>query len=165
MLSKRSALIMEISPVKHSLLGELLQDLGFPLVSEAPTQLKALELMQVIAYDAVFVEVARGDDSGFKFIRKLRLDRRNNHRVPIIVMSTDGQRRTIEGARDAGAHGFLVKPFSRGSLHVQIVRVLNDGRAYVEAPDFSGPDRRRWRDPDYTGPEQRRNPTASHYLD
>ncbi len=155
MKSKRIALIIEISFLKQSLLGRLLQNIGFSRVIVAVSRTDALHHVEITSFDAVFVEVAGDDDGGFGFIRGLRAGRGNNHRVPIIVVSSDRQRTTIQNARDAGAHGFLVKPFSSGSLEVQIARILDDRREYIDAPTFRGPDRRRAHDPAYAGPERR----------
>jgi two-component system, chemotaxis family, chemotaxis protein CheY len=156
MASKRTALIMELTPSRRSLLAELLQELGFTLVVEALSPDNALERMNMIAFDAVFFEVATGDENAFAFVRNLRLDRTRDFRGPIVVVSADSQRGAIERARDAGANGFLARPFSVATLKLQIARAINDERPYIASAAFAGPDRRRFNDPQYSGPERRR---------
>jgi CheY-like chemotaxis protein len=163
MTPPRSVLILECSAVTRSLLRrELTQD--FACVVSAASQFHALEQLEMVAFDLVIIEVPPGDDSLFAFIRRLRLGECHNRRVPLIVVSGERQRAVIEKARAAGAHGFLVKPFSRTSLHAQVARALDDCRDYIDSPAYSGLDRRRWRDPAYTGPERRRDARCTLYI-
>ncbi len=82
MLTKRTALIMELTPSRRSLLAELVQELGFPFVVAALSADNALERMDMIAFDVVFLEVASADQDGFAFVRKLRLDRKRAFKAP-----------------------------------------------------------------------------------
>lgn len=152
---RRSALIIEHAPGRRSLLSVLLQELGFPLVTEAASIEAAHERLERVQFDAVFVEVERASDAGVAFVRAVRAGRGRNYRTPIVIVSADSQRAVIESARDAGASGFLAKPFSRATLNLQIARITNDARTFIESETYTGPDRRRWNDPSYAGPERR----------
>ena len=125
------------------------------LVVEASSHQNAYECIDRIDFDMLFVEVEHARDPRFTLIHYVRQDRKRNYRAPIIVVSADTQRSVIERARDAGAHGFLARPFSRASVQLQVTRGLVDRRAFVESPKFVGPDRRRWNDPSFGGPDRR----------
>jgi len=154
-MSNRSALVTEVRPGRRTLLTELVQDAGFLLVVEASSHQHAYECIERIDFDMLFVEVEDARDPRFALIHLVREDRKRNYRAPIIVVSADAQRGVIQRARDAGAHGFLARPFSRASVQLQVTRGLVDRRAFIESPRFVGPDRRRWNDPTFRGPERR----------
>ncbi|MGD9982168.1 MAG: response regulator [Hyphomonadaceae bacterium] len=158
----QSALTIERLALRRSPLIELLQQLGFRAVVSAFSTLDAFERMQLVVFDAVFVEVERLDDPGFDFVRDVRFGAEDFRRTPIIVVSSGSSRLMLSKARDCGASGFLVKPFSRASVAAQLARAVNDGRQFVATTGFAGPDRRRWKDPNYRGPERRA--TVRHTL-
>jgi len=154
-MSHRSALVTELRPGRRTLLTELVQDAGFLLVVGASSHQHAYECIERIDFDMLFVEVADARDPRFALISRVRKQRSDNYRAPIIVVSADAQRAVIHAARDAGANGFLARPFSRASVQLQVTRGLVDRRAFIESPRFVGPDRRRWNDPTFRGPERR----------
>ena len=108
---KLSALVIERPLAKRSLLVELLKELAFSVVIETHSVDTALDCMGMAAFDAIFVEVNSRRDGNFLFIRRVRLNRTLNPRVPIIVVSSNLHRDVIERTRDVGANGFLAKPF------------------------------------------------------
>jgi hypothetical protein len=63
---------------------------------------------------------------------------------------------TILGARDAGVHEFLRKPFTSGDLLKRVENVASKPRDWIEAVGYVGPDRRRFNSGEYTGPAKRK---------
>lgn len=153
--AKRSALTIERIPMRRSLLINLLEELGFATVVPAFSTLDAFERVQLVVFDAIFLEVDRIDDPGFEFMRDLRFGAEDFRRTPIIVVSASSAPSMVAKARDCGATGFLSKPFSRASLGLQIARTASNARPFIATATFAGPDRRRWNDPTYRGPERR----------
>ena len=156
MTSGRTALVIEQAQHAHSILRPLLPSFGFSTIVSTDNFNGALQLLGNVSFDMAFIDAQLGEQACFEFLRCLRFEApRAQRRLPVLVMSPDTQRPLIEKARDCGAHGFIAKPFSRGSLHAQIARIDGDRRAFIEADTFVGPDRRRWNDPRYEGPERR----------
>lgn len=164
MIAKPTALIIELAPSRNSLLSKLLGELGYPLVMSASSHSDALERMQLVAFDVIFVEVAGADDPGYAFVRDVRFGAVETARTPIIVMSAESQRAAVARARDCGASGFLTRPFSLSAVALQLARVPNDPRTFIRADTFIGPDRRRCNDPSYDGPERRCAAGADAYV-
>jgi CheY-like chemotaxis protein len=154
-MSHRSALVTELRPGRRTLLTELVQDAGFLLVVGASSGDHAKECIERIDFDMLFIEVADALDPRFALVRRVRKDHSGNYRMPIIVVSADAQSLVIKAARDAGANGFLARPFSRAGVQLQVTRGLVDRRTFIESPKFVGPDRRRWSDPTFRGPDRR----------
>ena len=64
----------------------------------------------------------------------------------------DGQHHL--GARDAGVHEFLRKPFTSGDLLKRVENVALKPRDWIEAVGYVGPDRRRFNSGEFSGPGQ-----------
>jgi two-component system chemotaxis response regulator CheY len=112
----RSALVFESTWQQRSLLADVLRGEGFSLISRAATLHDAMTQTEAIAFEVAFVEVSLRAEAGFEFIRSIRFDRcGERRRLPIMVVSADAHRSLIARVRDAGANGFIVKPFSRAS--------------------------------------------------
>jgi CheY-like chemotaxis protein len=161
----RSALTIETGANRHSLLAELLRELGFPLVVDALSIETALERAQFVTFDVIFIEVEHTVDPGFDFIRQMRFGGSDTCRTPIIVVCGNCSRTMVTKTRDSGANGLLIKPFSRASVGLQVVRALNHKRPFIRIATFAGPDRRRWCDPEYRGPERRSGAFQAHDID
>ncbi len=161
MTSVRRALVLEAVPNRQSLLAELLREIGFPIVVEALSPANAAERMSTMAFDILFAEVDNAQpQAALNLVRRLRHDEKTHRPMPVVVITSDSRQSTIDMARDAGASGVLVRPFSRASLLLQVRRIQSGGRARVTSVNYAGPDRRRWSDPDFAGPERRRKDTV-----
>ena len=68
-------------------------------------------------------------------------------------------RDSIKGARDAGAHEFLRKPYTIKDLFKRVENVILKPRDWIEAQMYVGPDRRRFNSESYTGARKRKAET------
>lgn len=151
-----NALVIEDNPHMQLLLGEMLRGLGAGKVATVANLSAARDEMGWKRYDVALVDVGLGAESGLDFVESVRRDRRSVHRrMPMMVISGQGQKSVIEAARDVGADAFLVKPVSRGAVVEGVNRLIFEPRPYVESSSFFGPDRRWRRDRNYKGPERR----------
>ena len=73
--------------------------------------------------DVVITDINMPKLDGYGVIRHLRADAGYDD-TPILVLSTEGDQKTREIGRDAGATGWLVKPFDPDQL-VEIVRQVS----------------------------------------
>jgi len=105
----------------------------------------------------VFLERSGPTLDGEALTRKLRRSNLNSRRVPVIMVTADATATTIKGARDAGVHEFLRKPFTATDLFRRIENVALKPRDWVEAVGYVGPDRRRFNSGAYTGPQKRQD--------
>ena len=76
----------------------------------------------------------------------------------IIMIAAYADLKTVANARDSGVNEIMAKPLSAAALEKRIQRVLGAPRPFVEAPDFSGPDRRRSKKTALEGKERREIP-------
>jgi two-component system chemotaxis response regulator CheY len=110
-------LIVDDSPLMRTILSDLLKKEGFE-VYEAGTTRKAKELSASLRPEIIIKDLFMPDcdviDSIHHFIR-------DNHRVKIIICSTEGSREHILRALRAGACDFILKPLDK----TQLVRVIS----------------------------------------
>ena len=89
-------------------------------VSDARTGDEALELVRSEKYDLVLLDVNMPGISGIQTCREIR----QGSDLPIIMLTVRGAERDKVQALDAGADGYLTKPFSMSELLARIRAVL-----------------------------------------
>jgi DNA-binding response OmpR family regulator len=148
-----------IDPQPHSarFTGELMRNIARSQVWVAETNKKALALVGSCDPQIIFVEMAAGGVDGAAFTRALRRSRLKCRYAPVIMVTSQATAAGILGARDAGVHEFLRKPFTMKDLLRRLEAVTLRQRDWVEAVGYIGPDRRRFNSGDYSGPLKRRS--------
>jgi DNA-binding response OmpR family regulator len=95
--------------------------------------------------------------NGIDFTRAVReLPDKSDCVVPIIMVTGYTERHRVEQARDAGINEILAKPVTPAALFQRIEEIVLRPRAFVRAPNYSGPCRRRRENPEYVGPWRRK---------
>lgn len=95
-------------------------------------------------FDLVLIDEALAGGDDFGLIRALRkAEHHTNRQTPIIMMASAPDIKMIAAARDAGVNEFLRKPFSAEHIRLRIKTLSHAPRAFVEAGEYAGPDRRR----------------------
>jgi two-component system, chemotaxis family, chemotaxis protein CheY len=64
--------------------------------------------------------------NGMEVIKKMRGDDRFK-KIPVLMVSTESEDEKIQEAIQAGAQGYLTKPFTPGQLAAAVARVLENG--------------------------------------
>src|SRR5262249_6779279 len=106
------ALVVEDDRHMRMLLGVLLREQGVANTVVAASKEAKIELHREL-FAIVLIDVNLANESGIELVKWLRAERYcMNWRAPVLMVSGRNQRSTIEGARDAGADGFLVKPIT-----------------------------------------------------
>jgi two-component system chemotaxis response regulator CheY len=92
-------------------------------ISEAVDGFEALRLLPRQKFDLVLTDVNMPVLSGLELIRLIRA-RPDQRHLPIIAISTERQPEDIQMAREAGADGYLAKPFEAATLDRLLTEVL-----------------------------------------
>jgi DNA-binding response OmpR family regulator len=103
----------------------------------------------------VFVEQAPQPLDGLAFVRALRRSDLPCREAPVIMMTSQMTLRGMRDAQNAGAHEFLVRPFSASQLAKRLEAVAAP-RPWVETAIYIGPDRRRFNSAALLGKPDRR---------
>ena len=148
-------LIIDPQPASAKLLFDLLRNIGPCQIWTAADPGRGLELARTAEPQLVFVEHGEELD-GIGFARTLRRSYLAARKAAVVVVSAQATAAAIIGARDAGAHEFLRRPFTVNDLTRRLETIARRPREWVEGIDYIGPDRRRFNAGDYAGPLRRR---------
>lgn len=153
-------MIIDPQPASARLIGELMRDIARSQIWVAESNEKAMRLAGSYDPHIIFVELNSGAVDGITFTRELRRSHLAARYAPVIMVTGQATAAGILGARDAGVHEFLRKPFTMKDLLRRLEAVTLRQRDWVEAVNYVGPDRRRFNSGDYTGSLKRRSDNA-----
>ena len=151
--------ILIVDPNLHAarLMVDIMKSLGARDLAVEPDDSRALKTAATLEPGIIFIERLGPGLDGESLARSLRRSDLGCRRAPIIMVTADATASTIIGARDAGVHEFLRKPFTSVDLLKRVENVALKPRDWVEAVGYIGPDRRRFNSGEYTGPTKRRS--------
>jgi len=156
----RRVLVVDPNPAMSRLLAEHMRPLGGTEMFAASTAEKGYAMARATDPQLIFVEHAQAGVDGLAFTRKIRRSELVCREVPIIMCAMDATADVIFGARDAGVHEFMRKPFTIKDLERRLEAVTLKPRDWVEGVAYVGPDRRRFNSADYRGPRKRKVDSA-----
>jgi len=74
--------------------------------------------------DVILLDVMMPKLDGYQTCKRLKSDPATQH-IPVIFLTAKAQHFEVREGLDAGALGYLIKPFDPMTLHDQIVTLLN----------------------------------------
>ena len=139
-----------------SLITEQLRGFASTVVTLwAHTGEMALSMAKSQSPRLMFVEQTAEPLDGLAFVRDLRRSDLPCREAPVIMVTNQPTLRAMREAQNAGAHEFLVRPFSTQQLARRLEAVAAP-RTWVETLAYIGPDRRRFNSAALLGPDRRR---------
>ncbi|HEX7520760.1 MAG TPA: response regulator [Acidimicrobiia bacterium] len=93
-------------------LKELLEEEGYEVVGETGRGDEAIELVRQLHPDLVILDIKMPGLDGLSAARHVAGERL----AAVLILTAFSQRDLVEGARDAGALAYLVKPFQKSDL-------------------------------------------------
>ena len=140
---RASVLVVDDSVWMRVILRQMLKSLGFSRIQETESAEAALALVENAPPDIVLVDWDMAPMNGLELTRRIRRLPGEARFVPVIMISAYSTLGNVLAARNAGVNEFLVKPASPQTLYHHLVAVIERPRLFVEAPGYTGPDRRR----------------------
>lgn len=150
--------VLIIDPNAHAakLAGELMKEIGARQLAWAAKSDRAMAIARDFDPHIILTELSGPDYDGLEFSRQLRRSQAACRKVPIIVITAEATAAAITGARNAGMHEFLRKPYTAGDLFKRVENVMLKPRPWIEAVMYVGPDRRRFNSAEFAGAKKRR---------
>jgi len=115
-------LAVDDSPSMRDMVRIALTSAGFQ-VSQACDGEEALAMARAGSYDLVLSDVNMPRMDGISLIRALRAEAAYKH-TPILMLTTESSAERKKQGKEAGATGWIVKPFDPGQLVATMQRVL-----------------------------------------
>ena len=93
-------------------LVELLRECGYDVIGQVSDGQAAVDLARELRPDVVFLDVAMPRRDGLSAAEEIV----GEQIAPVVMVTAFGQQETVRRAVEAGAMGYLVKPFTRSDL-------------------------------------------------
>ena len=108
-------LIVDDFPTMRRIIKNLLKDLGFENVDEAEDGAMGLEKLRNGNFDFVVSDWNMPNLDGLEMLKAIRADP-NLSKLPVLMVTAEAKKENIIAAAQAGANGYVVKPFTAATL-------------------------------------------------
>jgi two-component system, chemotaxis family, chemotaxis protein CheY len=110
------------------IIRNLLRQLGFADIDDAPNGAAALAKMHSKRYGLVISDWNMEPMTGFELLREMRADPELGE-TPFIMVTAESKTENVIAARKAGVNNYIVKPFNAQTLKAKIEAVFAKNEA------------------------------------
>ena len=122
--SMRILVVDDFSTMRR-IVRNLLKELGFTNADEAEDGAKALQKLKNERFDFVVSDWNMPSMTGIDLLRAIRGDANLKH-LPVLMITAEARKENIIEAAQAGANGYIVKPFTAATLDEKIEKVFKN---------------------------------------
>lgn len=116
-------LIVDDFSTMRRIVRNLLKEIGFSNIEEAEDGAIALNMMRAGKFDFVVSDVNMPNMTGLELLKNIKADDRLKT-VPVLMVTAEARKENIIEAAQAGASGYVVKPFTAATLEEKINKIL-----------------------------------------
>ena len=116
-------LVVDDFATMRRIVRNLLKDLGFNRVEEAEDGLDALNKLREDAFDFVISDWNMPNMDGLQLLTEIRNDA-NLKTMPVLMVTAEAKKENIIAAAQAGASGYVVKPFTAATLEEKLNKIF-----------------------------------------
>jgi two-component system chemotaxis response regulator CheY len=116
-------LVVDDFSTMRRIIKNLLRDLGFTNVHEADDGNTALPMLQAGDFDFLVSDWNMPGMTGIDLLRAVRADPKLAS-LPVLLVTAESKREQIIEAAEAGVNGYVVKPFTAGTLQEKIDKIF-----------------------------------------
>ena len=116
-------LIVDDFSTMRRIIKNLLRDLGFENTHEADDGNTALPMLQSGSFDFLVTDWNMPGMTGIDLLRAVRADERLAT-MPVLMVTAEQKREQIVEAANAGVNGYIVKPFTAGTLKEKLDKIF-----------------------------------------
>lgn len=116
-------LVVDDFSTMRRIIKNLLRDLGFNNVEEADDGANALPKLKAGGYDFLITDWNMPGMQGIDLLKAIRSDS-ELQKLPVLLVTAEAKREQIVEAASAGVNGYVVKPFTAGTLKEKIDKIF-----------------------------------------
>ncbi|HEX7935187.1 MAG TPA: chemotaxis response regulator CheY [Paraburkholderia sp.] len=116
-------LVVDDFPTMRRIVRNLLKELGYGNVDEAEDGQAGLARLRGGAYDFVISDWNMPNLDGLAMLKEIRADANLKH-LPVLMVTAESKKENIIAAAQAGASGYVVKPFTAATLDEKLNKIL-----------------------------------------
>lgn len=118
-----SILVVDDFPTMRRIVRSLLKELGFTNVEEAEDGQEALNKLRTGAFEFVVSDWNMPNLDGLEMLKQIRADAALQH-LPVLMVTAEAKKENIIAAAQAGANGYVVKPFTAVTLEEKLNKIF-----------------------------------------
>lgn len=116
-------LVVDDFSTMRRIVRNLLKELGFVHVKEAEDGVDALAKLRTDQFDFVVSDWNMPNMNGLELLQAIRADDKLKH-LPVLMVTAEAKRENIIIAAQAGASGYVVKPFTAATLSEKLKKIF-----------------------------------------
>ena len=121
--SKIKFLVVDDFSTMRRIVRNLLKELGYTNAEEAEDGAVALQKLKGGVYDFVISDWNMPNMDGLQLLQAVRADPTLKH-LPVLMITAEAKKENIIAAAQSGASGYIVKPFTAGTLNDKLVKIF-----------------------------------------
>jgi len=116
-------LVVDDFSTMRRIVRNLLKELGFSNILEAEDGVDALRKLRAETFDFVVSDWNMPNMTGIDLLREIRKDAALKH-LPVLMVTAEAKKENIIEAAQAGASGYVVKPFTAITLDEKLKKIF-----------------------------------------
>lgn len=120
---KMRFLVVNDFSTMRRIVRNLLKELGYSNVNEAEDGAVALQKLKSAPYDFVVTDWNMPNMDGLTLLQSIRRTPQLKH-LPVLMVTAEAKKENIIAAAQAGASGYVVKPFTAATLAEKLEKIF-----------------------------------------
>lgn len=116
-------LVVDDFSTMRRIVRNLLKELGYNKIEEAEDGVDALEKIRAGQIDFVVADWNMPNMDGLELLKTIRADDALKH-IPVMMVTAEAKKENIIAAAQAGASGYVVKPFTAAILEEKLNKIF-----------------------------------------
>ncbi|MBN8473732.1 chemotaxis response regulator CheY [Sulfuritalea sp.] len=121
--SKLKFLVVDDFSTMRRIVRNLLKELGYANTDEAEDGAVALQRLKAGGIDFIVTDWNMPNMDGLALLQAVRADPTLKH-LPVLMITAEAKRENIIQAAQAGASGYIVKPFTAATLSEKLTKIF-----------------------------------------
>ena len=118
-------LVVDDFPTMRRIVRNLLKELGFANVDEAEDGAAGLAKVKGGRFDFVISDWNMPNMDGLQMLQSIRADANTAiSKLPVLMVTAEAKKENIIAAAQAGANGYVVKPFTAATLDEKLGKIF-----------------------------------------
>ena len=119
-------LVVDDSAFTRKIIIDVLSKEGYEIAGEAENGSEAIELYKKTKPDLVTMDIVMPEVDNIDGIGAVREIVETDPKARILMITAMGQREALNQAQQAGAKGFIVKPFNSATIIDEVKKILEE---------------------------------------
>ncbi len=116
-------LVVDDFSTMRRIVMNLLKELGYNNMVEAEDGVAALSKLNAEKFDFVVTDWNMPNMTGLELLTNIRADAKLKH-LPVLLVTAEAKNENIVAAAQAGASGYVVKPFTANVLQEKLNKII-----------------------------------------